>query len=334
LKVTGTLNGGKITGATIIGASIANAETNPTFSVDSKGNLIAATANIGGWQVKDSSSGFSNGSFYMHPEDGLNFNDNFCVDKNGYITANGAKLNELEVYKSLIVSASATATAAEVAVADAPGAITDALATINGNTKIAGNTEITGNLKVNANLSIGMGKSFYLNGGSSSADGHIYFGNNYLYINASSMKLGPVSDKGTVQVNGTMEADDVYFKGKIYTKEGTNTKKGGVDGSIYYAAGGFWGGKIKEAKFINGILVDADTSSSSDSGDVSTMLPSLTGHGGEFLRVNTTASDTEWKPLYAPLTKGTSGQFWGSNGDSSNPAWKTVYPPTTKGTAT
>ena len=97
----GTISGGTISGARIIGAYIANSNSdNPTFSVNSDGHLIAASANIGGWEVTSGSSGLSSGNTYVAP-DGIGYNNQkFYVDKDGNLFATSATFDTSLVVKS------------------------------------------------------------------------------------------------------------------------------------------------------------------------------------------------------------------------------------------
>lgn len=93
VTVDGTIDGAKITGAEIYGATIANSETNPTFSVNASGRLVAASGNIGGWEVSSSGSG---GSGFSYPgvgsmlSTGLTFGKKFFVDAEGNLFATSA----------------------------------------------------------------------------------------------------------------------------------------------------------------------------------------------------------------------------------------------------
>lgn len=96
LDVKGTLTGGTINGAEITGGSI---NINDKFTVDSNGRLVCTSANIGGWEVQDTSTGgftYPAGNFSVTPT-GLNFNDMLTVGANGQTTI-----------KDLIVTDSAT----------------------------------------------------------------------------------------------------------------------------------------------------------------------------------------------------------------------------------
>lgn len=96
LTVEGTLTGGTINGAEITGGSI---NINNKFTVDSNGRMVCTSANIGGWEVQDTSTGgftYPAGNFSVTPT-GLNFNDMLTVDANGQTTI-----------KDLIVTDSAT----------------------------------------------------------------------------------------------------------------------------------------------------------------------------------------------------------------------------------
>ena len=96
LTVQGTLTGGTINGAEITGGSI---DINGKFTVNSDGRMVCTSANIGGWEVQDTSTGgftYPAGNFSVTPT-GLNFNDMLTVGANGQTTI-----------KDLIVTDSAT----------------------------------------------------------------------------------------------------------------------------------------------------------------------------------------------------------------------------------
>lgn len=95
-EFSGTITGGTFSGAKIIGGSIyVPTEAGAKFSVTSDGRLTATSANIGGWEVKDTSSGFSNGSFSVHPTSGLSFTGtggSLTVDATGLTTIDKLKV--------------------------------------------------------------------------------------------------------------------------------------------------------------------------------------------------------------------------------------------------
>lgn len=68
LTATGTISGGTIDGAEITGGSI---NINDKFTVDSNGRLVCTSAEIGGWEVKNNSTGFTNGSMTFNPGSGI-----------------------------------------------------------------------------------------------------------------------------------------------------------------------------------------------------------------------------------------------------------------------
>ena len=92
---SGTISGGTFSGAKIIGGSIyVPTEAGANFSVTAEGRLTATSANIGGWEVKDQSSGFSSGSFSVSPS-GLTYtgtSGGITVDKNGLTTIDKLKI--------------------------------------------------------------------------------------------------------------------------------------------------------------------------------------------------------------------------------------------------
>ena len=184
-----------------------------------------------------------------------------------------------------------------------------ALVLIEGNTKITGNTELEGTLKINSNteitgslavknnISIDAGKMFYLGGMNNATQGYLYFNNNTIALRATSLHLGPASDKGTITINGTATADTVKFDTAISCKTGTNTYENGVDGTIEYVKGRVFGGKRYKAKFCKGILINATDISEGDSGDGGSYdLPSL-GSAGQILTVNSDGTDVIWSYL-------------------------------------
>lgn len=112
-----------------------------TFKVTSSGALTATSANIGGWQVTDNSSGFSNGNFAIHPTNGLSF-----TGTGGALTVNSAGQTTID---KLIVTNSANFTE-------------DCQTTITG--KLAINTTINSKYDLTTGGAINIGGVLYTNG--------------------------------------------------------------------------------------------------------------------------------------------------------------------------
>ena len=317
LTVTGTLNGGTILGAEIYGATIANAKENATFSVNSSGHLVAASANIGGWNVTGGSGGFTNGAFTMHPTSGLDFNDNFTVDANGNMRANSAILNALTVYESLTVNSGSAGTGggggdggnigggsgnananaqikmmsprAAVVAPDAGGAssvggVTNALVTINGETKLGGNIEVDGTTKLGGNTEVtGTLKIDSATTISGATD-----------ITGTTTITGDTSIEGTTtitgdtDVTGKMTAANVVFTNTIQCTNGDGETGAtvGVDGNFEIDGRGWFGGYYNFV-FRKGILVSTAGSTGDQAAPDGTALPGFsTANAGQVLTVD------------------------------------------------
>lgn len=238
--------------------------------------------------------------------------------------------------------------------------VSNALVYIDGSTRITGNTEISGTTLLTDYVNIGTDSSntelsvagktyvsgeFYVGGNTynsavmacvktgTAVDGSgsgLWLNSDFLVINAGKRSYIGLDGNHICHMNGTLLAQgDFYYSGAIYCtsfSDANKAKKKGVNGSIYYASGGFWGGTIKEAKFINGILVDADVSEGSGETSNDISLPGLANNANKFLQVNDKANATQWTEIYAPLTKGTAGTVWSSSGSGNDakPAWRTM----------
>ena len=285
ITVTGTLDGGTITGAAIYGATIANDKDNPTFSVDSKGHLIAASANIGGWNVSSGTGGFNygNGSLYVSPTSGLKFTDKFTVDAAGNLKATSA------VFDTSLTVKSARA-GSNVLYVDSKG-----------NTEISGYIAVTGKIystsKTDANY-IFLGRTTHgTNGILMYGDDvglysdQVWIGNTgkntyingKLKVNANTGIATDPNDNYTLSIGGkTLVSGSFYYAGDIYTGTGDAAKKG-VDGQVSVDGTG-WFDPIY-LTFENGILVS--TSKPASGTTTVSSMPSTTGtSGGEVLTVN------------------------------------------------
>ncbi len=269
LDVTGTLDGGTVKGATILGGTLdigGNGTVgNGSFSVKNDGSFVATEGTIGGWKVAQG-SGFSNGtgSVYVNP-DGMGFGKKFAVDEDGNLTATSATFDT-----SLVVKANR-----------------------GGNNVFE--VDSSGNLLISG--------SVY--SGSTSSTNKILFQNHCIFIYGTDVALysanvwlgttGSTTDK--ICVNGNLFVNsDVTYDGNIKCKDDSGTHPG-VNGTITYVSGGFLGGTKKQAKFVKGILVDADVAST-DTNDVSS--------------------------IYAPTSRGSDGYVWMGQGTTSDPAWKSL----------
>lgn len=348
LTVNGTLDGGKITGAEIYGSIIANDENvaNATFYVNKEGHLVAASATIGGWNVSDGSGGGSAGFTYPNVGSmtnlGLEFGDNFFVDPDGILTANGAKLQSLEVYKSMVVSASAASTLSivspEVSIYDpGAGSSISALVSINGNTSISGSTVIDGTLTLGSNIiyltSSGSGGA-YIYASDTSTFG--IYKTKTLTLNGETISIGS-SQNTTIYLGSSTGSGSItyargpfHYIGDIYCDDGEENK--GVNGTITYVSGGFWGGTKKTAKFVKGILVSADDidEGATETGNYS--LPTISSAvAGYTLQVNSSGTDVLWHNS-APSSHGSDGYVWMGNGTTVAPSWKSLTGFTTDAT--
>jgi len=110
LTVEGTLTGGTIKGAEITGGSI---NINDKFTVNSNGRLVCTSANIGGWEVKDTSTGgftYPAGNFSVTPT-GLNFNNMLKVASNGKTTIKDLVVTDTAHFDSCKVGINTTPSA-------------------------------------------------------------------------------------------------------------------------------------------------------------------------------------------------------------------------------
>lgn len=176
--------------------------------------------------------------------------------------------------------------------------------TANANLDLYGNIKIAGELNIYCGTDITGTPVVKVIKTGTAADGSgsgLWLTSDFLVINASQRSYIGLDGTHTCHMNGTLLAQgDFYYSGAIYCTTFSDKDKGkkkGVSGSIYYTSGGFWGGKVKEAKFINGILVDADTSASGEDTDSDISLPGIANNQNKFLRVNSTATSTEWADL-------------------------------------
>lgn len=283
LSVSGTLNGGIITGATIKGGTLdigtgadKGGVGTAAFHVNSDGSFVASSGTIGGWTVTPN-SGFSSGSgssgVYVNP-DGMGFGSNFNVSEDGVLTANGAKLQSLEVYKSLTVKSEEISVPGGSTSGDGGGSTTpggpsgpsgpnvetilpyamvarpsimegggssagsvDApIVTIEGDTKIDGNTEITGTLLLDADTTIQQNLDIVA---TTKVGGPFYFNEDIYCTLAGGDEVKGVD--GTFALDGAGVFDDVYmqFRNGILVAftdpKGGNTVEGIKLGDLAYA---------------------------------------------------------------------------------------------------
>lgn len=260
-----TVSGSKISGGTIVAAHIYGPSAdNKTFELTTAGKLICSSAEIGGWNVENNSGGFSNGNTYVSSS-GIGYNNKkFYVDKDGNLFATSATFDS-----SL-----------------------DVKATRGGNNVFS--VDSSGNLLISG--------SIY--SGSKTSSNKLIFQNHCIFaygtdiaLYSNNVWLG--TDKSTsdnIYVNGNLHINtNVTYGGVIKCKEGT-TEHTGVNGTVTYVSGGFLGGAKKHAKFVKGILVDAD--------------------------VDLEEADTQ--SIFAPVTRGTQYQIWTSTGSSTSPDWKSI----------
>lgn len=270
LTVTGTLDGGKIVGAEIYGATIANSETNPTFSVNASGRLVAASGNIGGWEVSSGGSGGGSGFTYAGVgsmlSTGLTFGNKFFVDAEGNMFATGATLDTSLTVKGVR----------------------------NGDTVL--NVDSSGNILLDGNITLGASQFIYLT--SDKAD-YIYSTGGWLFLNADKLTVGAIDSNVTIQKTVEIKGDltvnantvikkDVTYVGNIKT-ESNGTQYTGVDGTYKVETGGW---SSKRMTFKKGILVSITGGAGANADD--TAIPSLpsygSGNSGQVLKVNSSGN--------------------------------------------
>lgn len=251
----GTINA---TSGTIGGWTIGSDE----WGTLSGGRIEASSGKIGGWEIQENSlSGSGEGGISLSPagitspfwntlEDGTTTLTNLCIEE------------------SLTVRNTASeGTTAQVT--------------------FDGNVDIAGNLNIQANLSIGSGQMFYLGGNQNMSSGHLYFGDNYIYINAANLKLGNVGDKGTIVLNGTTTSDYIRFNNTVSCYDNGQWLPG-VDGTITYYNSFF--GKKQTMTFKKGILVDAPDA------EEDTSVPAISSANKDAF-LQSTGSATQWTKL-------------------------------------
>lgn len=279
--------------------------------------LSASDGTIGGWTI--TSSTLEKNGVKLSSADGtiagatisggeLNIGEGTCqIDKDGILTATGAVLTTLTVNKSLAVAAD-----------NAEGTLlVDGTSTIKGDLVVYGKGSSSPVCKVTTTATAADGTGSGL-----------WVGASFVILNASTRSYIGLDSNHICHVNGKLYAQgDFYYTGSIYCRDNNETDRKGVNGSIYYTSGGFWGGPVKEAKFINGILIDAEVSSGGDDNGSSsgTVLPALTDNAGAFLQVNNSANGTQWTKLYAPTSIPVKGKVWGGTGTTQDPPdWVTM----------
>lgn len=225
---SGTITGGIFDGAKIIGGSIyVPTEAGAKFSVTSDGRLTATSANIGGWEVKDTSSGFSNGSFSVHPTNGLSF-----TGTGGALTVDATGLTTIDKLK---VTTSALFTQ-DCRVGINMNPVTDYDLCISGKAWIIGRTGITSQPKDGYSLTLG-GKIYVdsdvvIKDGSyfkTEAEGaNLQFNGNGVWLNGTNINI-----KSTGQTwieggsNGTVINGDLQVQsGTFIITSGDNVKIG------------------------------------------------------------------------------------------------------------
>lgn len=226
------------------------------------GYIEAAQGKIGGWNInKDSLSGTGDGAITLSPS-GIS-SAYWNTKEDGTTT-----LENLSVEKTLTVkNTTSDGTTASVS--------------------FDGNVDIKGSLNIQANLSIGTGKMFYLGGNQNSSGGHLYFGNNYIYINAARLQLGNAGDTGIITLNGTTTSDYIQFRRTVSCYDGGKWLPG-VDGTITYYNSFF--GKKQTMTFKKGILVEAPDA------EEDTSVPAISSANKDAF-LQSTGTATTWTKL-------------------------------------
>lgn len=323
---------------------------NGQFKVTWAGKLIAQSAEvhgsiyadyieaitggkIGGWTISKNSLSSGKGEIngtngtMTFGESGAQGNTYFSVSNAGFLKATGAELDTLTVKNSLTVP-------------DSGDVMIDGKCIIGGTTvndkyqcEIAGTTYMSGALTIktgriyftetptetSANVDVGE-DYFYVNGG------------NWFWAKANYIKMGPneggcqmgigASPQKTSSGTSLNIGGEVCYKGDIYCDSYTEENRGKDLDTCYLMSNIFGGVKLT---FKKGILVkmeDMGFTSTGDSTDGGSKIPSLSGNANKFLQVASTGTKMQWTTLYAPTTTGTDGQVWTSTG--SGGAWESV----------
>ena len=242
---TGTITvGGTIRGGTIIGSSLFaktldiggyDSTSNPTvgtgaFHVSSDGSFWASKGTIGGWEVSNSGSGFSNGNFTMHPVNGLSFTGtggSLTVKKDGTVTVN--KINVTS--KATFTETCQVHITGNVGINRVP--LTTYDLSVNGKTYLSGAIGIGTppadlyDLKVNGDTYIG--GTLYLGGTSTYMklySNGIWFQGNLLTFNTSYIQVGQGGTATTM----------TFLAGSTLTLGAGSTFNLGTGSTAYFSA--------------------------------------------------------------------------------------------------
>lgn len=263
-----------------------------------QGNITASTLNvtgtgsIGGWTITTSSIEKGKMKLKSNGDNGALEAGSASIGTDGILRATSAVLTTLTVNKSLSVAKDGA----------------------NGSLSVEGNTTLSGTLTFDGGLSIYNGDSRVIHVGTygTGVDGTgsgLNLTADFIMLNAGTRSYIGLDGNHICHMNGILLAQgDFYYSGAIYCtnfSDADKANKKGVSGTLYYSSSSsWWGSSIKKAKFINGILVDADVESSDDESDASgdTGLPGVAGNAGKFLQVNAKATSTQWADLPVATT--------------------------------
>lgn len=202
LDVIGSLKGGTISGATILGGTLdiggSGAVGGGSFSVANNGSFVATEGTIGGWQVTES-SGFSNsaGSVYVNP-DGMGFGTNFAVDEDGNLTATSA------VFDTSLTVKSSKSAATNVLYVDSSGNTE-----ISGNVGIGTKPDTSYTLTLNGGIKIKSGSYIQNN----SKDGEkIQFAGNGIFVHGDFIDLASKE----IEIGSSHTGSTVEFWGSTH----------------------------------------------------------------------------------------------------------------------
>ena len=258
-----------------------------------QGNITASTLNvtgtgsIGGWTITTSSIEKGKMKLKSDGDNGALEAGSASIGTDGILRATSAVLTTLTVNKSLSIAKDGG----------------------NGSLSVEGNTDLSGTLTFNGGMSIYNGESRVIHVGTygTGADGTgsgLNLTADFIMLNAGTRSYIGLDGNHICHMNGILLAQgDFYYSGAIYCttfSDGDKANKKGVSGTLYYSSSSsWWGSTVKKAKFINGILVDADVASGDDESDASgdTGLPGVAGNAGKFLQVNAKATSTQWADL-------------------------------------
>jgi len=304
LDVIGSLKGGTISGATILGGTLDIGENitaagQGSFRVASNGEFWATEGTIGGWKVTSTAGnqGFSyDGVGYMDSS-GLGFgpDDKFFVDSKGNLYATSATFDT-----SLTVLGARDGD--EVFKVYSDGRLVVHGNIYSGELNSADYIYMgTTSHKTSGILIYGNDVGLYSDQIWIGNDNKHTYVNGYMKVNAS-LGIGTDPDETGVYnltINGSSKIDgDVLYTGEIYCTQKDDKHKG-VSGTYKIETGWM---SSKKLTFDKGILVKIGKSGETDEDDddeVGIAAPPIAGNANKFLQVDENATAMQWTELGA-----------------------------------